>query len=101
MDRKKKNQSSECYSELAKKNNAHHTFEKSIRAFLNAGDRACSSLSKFSHGELTVATSCDTSGRSSVLMDITNIDQSDLSIVDTVVNESIIDEASIEEIEED
>ena len=61
MGRKRKNQRSrEYYSELAKKKFMQSTSENSTRAFLNAGDRVCSSFGKFSHGELTVAISIST-----------------------------------------
>ena len=47
MGRKRKNQrNSEYYSELVKKKYAQSTFEDSTQAFVNAGERVCSSLSK-------------------------------------------------------
>jgi len=47
MGRKRKSRrNSDYYSELAKKKYAKFTSEDSTRAFLNAGKRVCSSLSK-------------------------------------------------------
>ena len=47
MGRKRKNQrNSEYYSELVKKKYTKSISEDSTRAFVNAGERVCSSLSK-------------------------------------------------------
>ena len=47
MGRKRKNErNSEYYSELVKKKYTKSTSEDSTRAFVNAGERVCSSLSK-------------------------------------------------------
>jgi len=55
MGRKRKNQSSEYYSELTKKKYMYPTSENSTQAFLNARDCVCSFVGEFSHSQLTVA----------------------------------------------